>query len=176
MAVTPLAAGTDVSETISGKEHSRVTLKDTAGTDAMGLVAASPAVNTLLGRMKAIADLLTLTNQYVDGVEGLLSGTLTVSTTALPLPTGAATAAIQTSTKASIDAQGPADDIFAITPNDTVDLATTPRALLVLTDGNLQLKGTGAAVTIAVKAGMMLPLKAKRVYATGTTATVVGLA
>lgn len=132
MAQTPLAAGTDVSDTIGGKEYSRATLKDTTGADAMGLVAATPAANTLLGRLKALVD--------------------------------------------AIFGQAPADDIFAIAPNDGADLPTTPRSLLILTDGNLQVKGTGAAVTIPVKAGMILPLKAKRIYATNTTATVAGLA
>lgn len=46
-------------------------LADAAGVDVMGLVAASPAANTLLGRLKAIQDLLTTTNGYVDGLEGL---------------------------------------------------------------------------------------------------------
>jgi len=56
MGTTPLAAGTNVSETIGGKEYGRSLLADTAGTDAMGLVANAPAANTLLGRLKAVVD------------------------------------------------------------------------------------------------------------------------
>lgn len=175
MAVTPLPAATDVSETIGGKEYNRALLKDGAGTDAMGLVAASPAANTLLGRLKAIADLITATNGYVDGVEALLAGTLNVAAAALPLPTGAATAAKQDSQKASIDLQSPADDIFSITNSDTA-LATVPKALLVLTAGNLIVKGTsGTAVTITgVVAGQIIPLRARYVMQ-ASTATVAGL-
>lgn len=46
-------------------------LADASGADAMGLVGTTPAANTLLGRLKAIADLLTSQNGYVDGLEGL---------------------------------------------------------------------------------------------------------
>lgn len=140
--VTPLTVGTDIGETIGGKVYSRSLLSDTAGADAMGLVTAAPAANTLLGRLKALVDAL--------------------------IGTG--------SVKTSIDAQAPADDIFTLALSDTVDLATIPKALLVLADGNLQVKGTGAAVTIAVKAGMIIPLRARRIYVANTTATVVGLA
>ncbi len=48
-------------------------LADAAGQDVMGLVAANPAANTLLGRLKAISDLLTTQNGYVDGIETLLA-------------------------------------------------------------------------------------------------------
>ena len=72
--LTPFPTGTDVSETIGGKEHSRALLKDPTGADAMGAVAASPAANTLLGRLKAIFDEIVKTNGYVDGLEGFLDG------------------------------------------------------------------------------------------------------
>ena len=61
MAQTPLAAGTNVSETIGGKEYSRATLHDASGTDAIGTVGPNPAANTQLGRLKAIADAIGLT-------------------------------------------------------------------------------------------------------------------
>lgn len=55
-------------------------LADASGQDAMGLVAANPAANTLLGRLKAIADLLTAQNGYVDGLEALqTSGNATLT-------------------------------------------------------------------------------------------------
>lgn len=56
MGTTPYAAGTNVSETIGGKEYGRSLLADTTGTDAMGAVGTNPAANTLLGRLKAIVD------------------------------------------------------------------------------------------------------------------------
>src|SRR5436305_1060048 len=197
---TPIPNNTDIAEAIGGKAFNRTLLYDGTGADALGAVTAAPAANTVLGRMKAITDLLALTNSYVDGLEALLAGTLSVSAAALPLPTGAATdakveavrallagtltvalpngaatAAKQDTTKASIDAQAPADDIFTIAGNDGADLATVPKALFVLTDGNLAVRGvSGTTVTIPVKAGMIIPLRARRVM-TATTATVVGL-
>ena len=69
----------------------------------------------------------------------------------------------------------PADDHFAITPNDGVDLATVPRALYVNVAGTLVLHDkSGTAITYNVTAGQVLPLRVRRVLATGTTATVVG--
>lgn len=44
---------------------------DAAGADAMGLVTASPAANTLLGRLKAISDAIATMDGHVDGLEGL---------------------------------------------------------------------------------------------------------
>lgn len=158
--LTPFPTGTDVSETIGGKEHSRALLKDPTGADAMGAVAASPAANTLLGRLKALADLLTAIGTNTDQLEGYLD-----SVEALLGTNNTATAST-----------APADDIFSITPNDTTALTTVPKALLVLTAGNVAVRGTGSnPVTIPVVAGQILPIRARYVYATNTTATVVGL-
>ena len=81
--------------------------------------------------------------------------------------------------KAIVDAilrTAPATRIFTITASDTVAVAPTPRALRVLTDGNLVLRGTDAlAVTIAVKAGETIPFSPTYVNA-ASTATVAGLA
>lgn len=143
MALTPLATGTNVSETIGGKEYGRSTLHDAAGADAMGAVGSSPAANTLLGRLKAIVDAITS-----------LLGT--------------------NNTQTALTA--PADDIFAITPSDTADLATIPKSLVVTVAGNLAVRGTGGTtVTFPVTAGQIVPLRARRVMATGTTATVAGM-
>ncbi len=69
---TPVDAGKVLAfKDIGGILFALNLLADAAGADAMGLVTASPAANTLLGRLKAIADLLTSTNGYVDGLEGL---------------------------------------------------------------------------------------------------------
>lgn len=72
----------------------------------------------------------------------------------------------------------PATRWFAITPNDSTDLAAKPRALYVGGAGNVAISnGTDASVTlVAVPAGSLLPLRPDRVLATGTTATsIVGL-
>ena len=53
---TPFGDGLDVAEEIGGKAHSRAIIMDTAGADAIGLAVAAPAANTMLGRLKAIAD------------------------------------------------------------------------------------------------------------------------
>jgi hypothetical protein len=76
----------------------------------------------------------------------------------------------------SLDA--PADTAFAITPNDAADLAETTRAIYVGTSGNLALTmATGGEVTFpAVPGGTVLPVRARRIKAAGTTATgLVGL-
>lgn len=80
------------------------------------------------------------------------------------------------------DAQGlnsPALSGAAITPDDDNDLPVTSRAIYVGSAGSLKviLAGDTAAITLAaVSAGQVLPLRAKRVLATGTTAgSLVGL-
>ena len=144
MSVTPLATGTNVSETIGGKDYGRSTLHDSTSADAMGLVAAAPDPLTLLGRLKAI----------VDGV-----------------------AAIGTAIVNAIAGTASADNLFSITPSDTVALTTIPKALLVTVTGNVAVRGTGSTpVTFPVTAGQVLPVRARYIYATNTTATVVGLA
>lgn len=70
----------------------------------------------------------------------------------------------------------PADNIFAITPSDSTALTVVPKALFVTVAGNLAVRGTGATpVTIPVAVGQVIPIRARYVYATNTTATVVGL-
>jgi hypothetical protein len=70
---TPVEAGKVLAlKDIAGVLFAWNLLADAAGADAMGLVTASPAANTLLGRLKAVADLLTTQNGYLDGVETLL--------------------------------------------------------------------------------------------------------
>lgn len=73
----------------------------------------------------------------------------------------------------------PALHAGAITPSDAADLAVTTRAIYVGGAGavKLILAGDTEAITlVAVTAGQVLPVRAKRVLATGTTATgLVGL-
>ena len=77
----------------------------------------------------------------------------------------------------------PYTDAVTITPNDTVDLAEVTRALhahgagsnhdVVVTLAN---DPDGTSVTLAIAKGDVLPIRVKRVWATGTTATtIVGL-
>jgi len=72
----------------------------------------------------------------------------------------------------------PADDAFAITPSDGADLAQVVRALYIGGAGSISLV-TRAGSTVAftgLAAGTVLPVRAARVRATGTTATgLVGL-
>ena len=71
--------------------------------------------------------------------------------------------------------ESPVKRHHAITPSDTVDLDPRPRALRVLTAGNLALLDElGVSITYPVVAGEIIPFRAVRVLATGTTATVVG--
>lgn len=62
---------------------------------------------------------------------------------------------------------------FAVTPNDDTDLAVIPKALWIGTGGDVRLRGVnGLPVTFAgVPTGFILPVRASRVYETGTTAT-----
>ena len=68
-----------------------------------------------------------------------------------------------------------AGDGFDITPSDTVNFSTTAFAVFVGGAGNVTLvtpKGTVLTYT-AIAAGTMLPVKAVRVNATLTTATLL---
>jgi len=75
-------------------------------------------------------------------------------------------------------ANAPARKMFAITPHDTNELATTPKAIRCNVAGNVVLRALGstADVTIAMAVGEVLPVRAQYVRATGTTATIHGLA
>ena len=104
------------------------------------------------------------------GSTAYFPSTQAVSAAALPLPAGAAT-------DASVKALAAADDLFAITPG-TAPLGTIPKALLVTAAGTLSVGGTSnTSVSLGqVTVGQIIPLRARYVYAAGTTATVVGLA
>lgn len=69
------------------------------------------------------------------------------------------------------------NDFFAITPSDSVDIAERHRAIYVGVAGNVQVvNGAGIVVTFAAAAGAVLPIQARRINATSTTATgLVGL-
>lgn len=67
----------------------------------------------------------------------------------------------------------PANGAFAITPSNTNDLARVTRGIYVGGTGNLKVDmDDGTTVTFtSIAAGVIHPIKAQRVYATGTTAT-----
>lgn len=70
---------------------------------------------------------------------------------------------------------GPATRHFAVTPSDSADLVIRPRALVFQSDGSAVIRDeAGTDVTYARYAGDTLPIRAVRVLATGTTATLIG--
>ncbi len=77
---------------------------------------------------------------------------------------------------ASID--GPATRAFAVAPSDEADLSEVTRGLYCGAGGDLNLvMSSGETVLFAaVSEGAIMPLRVKRVLATGTTAgSIVGL-
>ena len=70
--------------------------------------------------------------------------------------------------------ESPATRHYAITPNDSTPMANRPRALYVLTTGNLVLQDElGTSLTYPVVAGQVVTFRALYVK-TASTATVVG--
>lgn len=70
-------------------------------------------------------------------------------------------------------------DQFAITTSDSTDLTNIPLALVVLTTGTIRATGVNSSAPVdypAFPAGTILPISVKRVYQTGTTATLAGWA
>jgi len=70
---------------------------------------------------------------------------------------------------------GPAAHAFAVTPNDSTDLAETTRALYVGTAGSVAaVMASGASVSFGtVASGTVLPVRVTRVLLTGTTASAI---
>lgn len=63
---------------------------------------------------------------------------------------------------------------FAITPDDTTDLTRIPKALWVGIGGDVNVQGVNNAAPVLfqnVPNGFILPVRARRVLATNTTAT-----
>jgi hypothetical protein len=67
----------------------------------------------------------------------------------------------------------PAKSLRAVTPNDTNELEYVAKALFIGTGGTLSLiaQEDTAAVSLTVADGQIIPVRAKIVRATGTTAT-----
>jgi len=72
-----------------------------------------------------------------------------------------------------IEEYSPATKAVAITTSDSADLADVSRAIYVGVTGNVKVDMVqgGTVTLLAAVAGSVLPIRASRVYATGTTAT-----
>lgn len=68
--------------------------------------------------------------------------------------------------------ESPATHVEAATPSDTADLANASRAINVAAAGAVRVTTVGGSVgTVFVAAGVPFPIRAKRIWRTGTTAT-----
>jgi len=71
--------------------------------------------------------------------------------------------------------QNPAEHCFLITPNDSTDLTTPTRGISVAAAGALKVTTLGGDTVVipdgALAAGVIHPLRVKRVFSTGTGAT-----
>lgn len=66
----------------------------------------------------------------------------------------------------------PAIQLHAVTPSDTEDLPSASRGLNVATSGTVKVTTVGGTTdAVYIAAGIIFPVRAKRVWATGTTAT-----
>ncbi len=71
-----------------------------------------------------------------------------------------------------IDVASPPAFLEEITPNDSIDLGSESRAINVAASGLVQVTTVGGSVgSVFVVAGVLFPLRIRRVWATGTTAT-----
>lgn len=65
-----------------------------------------------------------------------------------------------------------AEEPIAVTPSDTADLIHLSRGIMVNAPGNVVVSlAKGPAVTLTLLSGVLYPLRVKRVWSTGTTAT-----
>ncbi|MEL6562797.1 MAG: hypothetical protein AAF227_01700 [Pseudomonadota bacterium] len=74
--------------------------------------------------------------------------------------------------------EAPAAELFEVAPSDGTNLPQATRALNVAQSGTVRLTTvTGTTATVFVAAGIAFPVRATRVFATGTSATgIVGMA
>lgn len=74
--------------------------------------------------------------------------------------------------------ESPAEYAASVTPNDSTDLAQSTRGIYVGATGDLKVDTVGGSTItfVGLAAGIIHPIRAKRVYSTGTTATsIVGV-
>lgn len=72
--------------------------------------------------------------------------------------------------------ESPSRKAVEITPDDNNDLATWSKALYIGGGGNIEVQlvdDSGPTTFIAVPTGTVLPIRAKRIFSTGTTATFI---
>lgn len=68
--------------------------------------------------------------------------------------------------------ESPATVLAPVTPSDTTDLTVVSRAINVAQSGFVQMTTTGnTTATVYIAAGVGFPVRATRIWATGTTAT-----
>lgn len=82
-------------------------------------------------------------------------------------------AAKNTMTPEKLTGMEPAGSAFAISPDNSTDLALMTRGIYVGGTGDLKVDmADGTTVTfVGLAAGVVHPIRARRVYATGTSAT-----
>ena len=77
------------------------------------------------------------------------------------------------------DLMVPAKAFFSFTPSDTVDETVICRAIHCNIGGTIRVLGpnneSGEEIDLEVYAGQMYPYRIKRVFSTGTTATIIGI-
>jgi hypothetical protein len=69
--------------------------------------------------------------------------------------------------------QSPPTNSFAITPSDSAELPFVTRAVYVGGSGNITLRlgnDTASVLLLSVPVGTLLPVRARQIYATGTSA------
>lgn len=67
--------------------------------------------------------------------------------------------------------ESPASHLLAVTPSDGTDLTMTSRAINVAQSGFVQVTTvSGSTAAVYVAAGITFPVRATRIWATGTTA------
>ena len=68
--------------------------------------------------------------------------------------------------------ESPASHLSSVTPSDSQDLATASRGINVATTGTVRVTTIdGDTETVYIAAGSAFPLRVRRIWATGTTAT-----
>ncbi len=68
--------------------------------------------------------------------------------------------------------ESPASNLSAVTPDDAADLPQVCRALNVAVSGTVAITTVaGTTATVYVAAGIAFPVRASRIWATGTSAT-----
>ena len=68
--------------------------------------------------------------------------------------------------------ESPASHLALVTPSDTADLPVASRALNVATTGSVTVTTVqGDTATVTIAAGIPFPVRAARIWETGTTAT-----